>query len=118
MAANLRRQMREQLLGERAAGDARGRLARRSALQNVAQIARAEFLSSGEVCMAGTRAFYAPRLFREESRAAPVAITSVQLAQSLFSISNATGEPSVRPWRTPLRISARSRSIFMRPPRP
>jgi hypothetical protein len=46
------------------------------------------------------------------------AITSDQFAQSLFSIIRATGEPSVRPCLTPLKMSARSRSIFIRPPRP
>ncbi|WBL36321.1 hypothetical protein O0235_01705 [Tepidiforma flava] len=46
------------------------------------------------------------------------AIFSVQLTQSRFWIQRATGEPRVRPWRTPAVISAWSFSIFMRPPRP
>ena len=42
----------------------------------------------------------------------------VQFTQSPFWIHSATGDPSVRPWRTPPVISAASCSIFMRPPRP
>ena len=35
-----------------------------------------------------------------------------------FAICSAIGPPSVVPWRTPAVTSARSRSIFIRPPRP
>src|SRR4051812_3231555 len=45
-------------------------------------------------------------------------IRSSQLAKSRLATCSATGPPSVRPWRTPPVTSARSRSIFMRPPRP
>src|SRR5713101_7587915 len=41
-----------------------------------------------------------------------------QLAQSRFSMRRAMGAPMVLPWRTPAKISARSFSIFWRPPRP
>ena len=45
-------------------------------------------------------------------------IASVQFTQSRFWIESAIGLPSVRPWRTPEMISARSCSIFWRRPRP
>ena len=46
------------------------------------------------------------------------AITSCQFSQSLFWIHIPMGLPSVTPCLTPDLISARSFSIFIRPPRP
>ena len=46
------------------------------------------------------------------------AMTCVQFAQSRLRTRSRIGEPSVSPWRTPPRISARSVSIAWRAPRP
>ena len=43
---------------------------------------------------------------------------SVQFRQSALRMTMAIGEPIVCEWRTPATISARSVSIFIRPPRP
>ena len=45
-------------------------------------------------------------------------IAVVQFSQSRLVIRKDTGLPRVSPCRTPARISTRSRSIFIRPPRP
>ena len=49
---------------------------------------------------------------------APTCMTRVQFSQSRLRTSRRIGEPSVRPWRTPPRISARSCSMVWRAPRP
>ncbi len=46
------------------------------------------------------------------------AMRPVQFSQSRFLTVSDTGEPSVRPNRTPPVTSTTSRSIFWRPPRP
>jgi hypothetical protein len=56
--------------------------------------------------------------FSNSASVSSTAILSCQFTQSLFSMSSAIGLPSVRPWRTPERISAWSCSIFWRRPRP
>ena len=52
------------------------------------------------------------------SLSGPTCMTVVQFSQSRLRTSSRIGDPSVRPWRTPPRISARSCSMAWRAPRP
>jgi len=52
------------------------------------------------------------------SERGPTCMTRVQFSQSRLRTSSRMGDPSVRPWRTPPRISARSCSMAWRAPRP
>ena len=96
----------EQRLGERAGRDAGRGLARARALEHVAGVGEAVLLHAREVGVAG------PGLRAAASRSRPGAgdISSAHfpVAHSLLWITIATGEPSVRPWRTPPRNSTSS----------
>ena len=100
-----------------ARGDPRGRLARGRALERVAHVVEAVLERAGEVGVPGPdagdrrgRACCRPRRAAASSAASsslsgPTCITRVQFAQSRLSTSSRIGEPSVRPCRTPDRIS-------------
>ena len=87
----------QQRLGERAGGDARRGLAGAGALEHVAGVVEAVLLHAGEVGVAG------PGLGQRLLRWRPARATSprTHFGHSVLPISIATGEPSVRPWRTP-----------------
>ncbi len=96
----------EEHLREGARGDSRRGLARRGALEDVAQVAAQVLLAAGEVGVAGPRALQAPQLgeSRIDLSRRRRAIARCQLAASRFSIQSAIGEPRVSPARTPARI--------------
>ena len=95
---------------------ARRRFARAGPLQDVAGIVKVVLDRAGEVGVARTRTRH--RLASSAAIAAFDRQTSVQFFQSVFRMMIAIGEPMVWECRTPATISARSVSIFMRPPRP
>ena len=102
-----------------AGGDARRRLARRRALENVARVVAIVLEHAGEIGVAGTHARDGAlaRIADRASRGAGSMI-SCQFFQSRLWMSIAIGEPSVSPARTPERNSTASFSICMRRPRP
>ena len=122
-------------LAQERARDAAGRdprrgLARRRALEHVADVVEAVLERAGEVGVAGPDAgdrrgalvavLGGARAARRPPRrsSGSTCMTCVQFSQSRLRTSSRIGEPSVRPWRTPARISARSCSIAWRAPRP
>ena len=105
----------QERLRQRAGGHARGGLARGRALEHVAHVGVAELLDPGEVGVARAAAG-GPR---PPPRPPATGSSAPPSSGSRGSRSTAhTGLPSVRPWRIPAVTSARSFSIFMRPPRP
>ena len=119
VAADANAELVEQPLADRAGGDARGRLARRGALEDVARVVAVVLEQAGEVGVAGprTRVTARRRGSGSSSRGAGSMI-SCQFSQSRLRMSMAIGEPIVSPARTPERNSTSSRSICMRRPRP
>ena len=113
--------VREQLARDGAGGDARGGFARAGALEHVADVVVAVLERAGQVGVARAADASPARARRRASvvrRLGLDVIVCCQFSQSCCGISSAIGPPSVSPWRTPDRISARSCSIAMRRPRP
>ena len=87
-------------------------------------LARSRMLrqSSVFVLRAPTRSAWPGRGHTSRTRSDGVspnaAMRSVQFSQSRFATVSATGEPMVRPKRTPEVTRTRSRSMAWRPPRP
>ena len=110
--------------------DPRRRLARGRALEDVAHVVEAVLERAGEVGVAGPDAGdrrrplvavgrgVAKSASAASSSSGSTCMTWVQFSQSRLRTSSRIGDPSVSPWRTPARISARSCSIAWRAPRP
>ncbi len=86
---------------------ARSRIGRRSSVPYLSIPARSAWPGRGSV-IGSTAALGAQTAIR----------SSAQFGKSRFAISSVSGLPIVAPWRRPLLTCTRSRSIFIRPPRP
>ena len=111
VAEHLGAELGEEQLGQRAGGDAGRGLPGAGPLEHVAGVVEAVLLHADEVGVAG------PGLVSGFS-VTPGAgdISSCHFGHSVLWITIETGEPSVRPWRTPPRSSTSSRSKRMRGP--
>ena len=117
MGEHLDADSREQQLGQRPGGDPRRGLACARPLEHVAGVGEAVLLHPREVGVA--RAHLRERLPRSRPGAGDISSCHLSLRiHSVLPISIATGEPSVRPWRTPPTSVSSSASKRWRGPRP
>ena len=95
------------------------RLARRRPLEHVAGVGEAVLLHAGQIGVAGP-GLGERRLGRAVLGAGDISSCHLSglASHSVLPISMATGEPSVRPWRTPPMIVSSSCSKRIRGPRP